>query len=148
MANNDDEGGIYIDLPQVNYSKASDIVAKDEEIVESAKNEYENVKIMKSLQDLPNRQPSTQFRLFKGGEVIENYANINDDDNGDSSDDESDHERKFVDLEDELSSDNADSSDDDSDGSGRESKTIGDRARQAAEMYLQRSGNLQDVIYG
>jgi len=153
----DDEGGLYIDLPRLNYSKPDHPKLvndkdtdgdDDEESTSEEEEDHDNVKLMKSLQALPKKK-DVKFRIFKGGDVLH-----------DQSDEESvttpNNEAAEKDIPvkeesgDESSSCPSDSDDDSSDTSSDEDDELeGEgRARRATDLFLDRSSNLQDLIYG
>ena len=137
MLNAEDDEGLYIDLPHLNYTKVND----DVENIQEKEDENENIKLMKSLQDLPKEKTNPKFQIFKSGKVIEGENNEDES----YSSDQIEETPKMVEISDEdfsRDSDDNESSDDDS------KEEVGGRARHAAEMYLKRSSNLQDVIYG
>jgi len=148
MFNADDEGGLYIDIPQVNYTKKDRILVATDDTISNSDEDDENVKLMKSLQTTHESKKDNSFRIFKSGRVVESSTATSDDEKKSGMNSRYDEERIQPNMVEISSSDSSNSS---SSSSSEESDGDGpgiDRARQAAELYLQRSSNLQDYIYG
>ena len=154
----DDEGGLYIDLPRLNYSRPDQPklvsetgtdVDDDDESSSEEEEDHDNVKLMKSLQALPKKK-NVKFRIFKGGDVL-NDDNSDDEESSVTSNNEAVEGGipEGGDCGDESSSCPSESDDDSSNVSGGEDELEGgERVRRATDLFLERSSNLQDLVYG
>ena len=147
MFNADDEGGLYIDIPQVNYTQKDRILVATDDPISNSDEDDENVKLMKSLQTTHESKKDNSFRIFRSGRVVEGSATPDDEQKSDINS-RYDEERKQPNMVEISSSDSSNSSSSSSSEESDGEDPGMDRARQAAELYLQRSSNLQDYIYG